>query len=420
MPGLAALSRRSGSETTRAKSAPVRARDGLRGRGAKSLDGATRAFFEPRFGADLGQVRVHDDARAAQLARGVNARAFTVGRDIVFGAGEYAPGTAQGRRLIAHELAHTFQQQRHGLRLQRTCLPSSVCSTPSATLENFVVETESDPINVSKASKRETACNKVPASPSCTSDGHASTASALGALLRSDYPARFGFISGIYVDKDMPASYGAYTKPCASFTPRRPGGMCTFVPATLEAEARQYRTGAALVGGRRRELWRTEALGLLTHESEHARFDAAPLRDPSKACKFADHASNLSELAAHLSEMHVYYRAALARPEKNRYADFDKMFDYWVANGSEDIRGIVQSLRCACTCADANALIAKTAESVAKSQGWNTHEAFLIHSKLRDPRWKLQDGVTPLDWPVTPPIINVADLPTVAATRFRL
>lgn len=71
------------------------------------LDMATRAALEPRFGYDFGRVRVHTDETAAR-SRG--ARAFTQGGDIVFGAGEFAPTTASGRRLLAHELTHVVQQ----------------------------------------------------------------------------------------------------------------------------------------------------------------------------------------------------------------------------------------------------------------------------------------------------------------------
>jgi len=74
------------------------------------LDAGTRAFMEPRFGHDFSQVRVHTDAKAAESAQAVNALAYTVGRDIVFGEGEYALGTGKGRRLMAHELTHTIQQ----------------------------------------------------------------------------------------------------------------------------------------------------------------------------------------------------------------------------------------------------------------------------------------------------------------------
>src|ERR1041385_6120211 len=68
------------------------------------LDATTRAFFEPRFGHDFSRVRVHTDARAAESADAVNALAFTVGPNVVFGAGQHAPTTDSGRRLLAHEL----------------------------------------------------------------------------------------------------------------------------------------------------------------------------------------------------------------------------------------------------------------------------------------------------------------------------
>jgi hypothetical protein len=84
-----------------------------------------RADMEARFGADFSGVRVHDDRDAAASARSLDARAYTFGDHVVFGAGEYAPHTAAGRRLIAHELAHTVQQGRAGAAntVQRTPFP---------------------------------------------------------------------------------------------------------------------------------------------------------------------------------------------------------------------------------------------------------------------------------------------------------
>jgi hypothetical protein len=79
--------------------------------GGTPLDREARAFMEPRFGRDFGHVRVHADGGAARSARAINAVAYTVGSDIVFGAGRYAPHTAEGRRLLAHELTHTIQQR---------------------------------------------------------------------------------------------------------------------------------------------------------------------------------------------------------------------------------------------------------------------------------------------------------------------
>jgi hypothetical protein len=74
------------------------------------LDIGTRSFMEPRFGHDFSNVRVHTDTRAAESARAVNALAYTVGSDVVFRPGQYAPATSEGRKLIAHELAHVVQQ----------------------------------------------------------------------------------------------------------------------------------------------------------------------------------------------------------------------------------------------------------------------------------------------------------------------
>lgn len=77
----------------------------------RPLDASTRDFFATRFGHDFGDVRVHDDPAAAASARGVHALAYTVGHDVVFGTGQYAPGTSAGRRLLAHELTHVIQQR---------------------------------------------------------------------------------------------------------------------------------------------------------------------------------------------------------------------------------------------------------------------------------------------------------------------
>jgi hypothetical protein len=75
----------------------------------RELPPATRKFFEPRFGFDFSRLRIHTDAEAARSARAMNAHAFTIGRDIVFGAGRFAPHTSAGQRLLAHELAHVVQ-----------------------------------------------------------------------------------------------------------------------------------------------------------------------------------------------------------------------------------------------------------------------------------------------------------------------
>jgi len=80
------------------------------GRSGQPLDPAARAYFEPRFRADFSGVRVHMDAQAAESARAVNALAYTAGRDVVFGTGQFQPRTQGGQGLLAHELTHVMQQ----------------------------------------------------------------------------------------------------------------------------------------------------------------------------------------------------------------------------------------------------------------------------------------------------------------------
>ncbi len=84
----------------------------------QSLEPAVRHSMESSFGQDFGHVRLHTDARAAQSAQQVNARAYTVGSDIVFGSGHYQPYTREGQHLLAHELTHTLQQ-RNGVAFDR-------------------------------------------------------------------------------------------------------------------------------------------------------------------------------------------------------------------------------------------------------------------------------------------------------------
>lgn len=78
----------------------------------RALDSSVRKAMEPQFGQDFSAVRIHDDSRGAESARSINARAFTLGRDIVFGSGEYAPQTGSGKKLLAHELTHVVQQKK--------------------------------------------------------------------------------------------------------------------------------------------------------------------------------------------------------------------------------------------------------------------------------------------------------------------
>ena len=103
------IQRFSGQSTGQMDAAPASVDHALASPG-RPLEPALRQDMEQRFGYDFSRVRVHSGAAAEQSAQDVNAHAYTVGHNIVFGAGRFAPGTQEGRRLIAHELAHVIQQ----------------------------------------------------------------------------------------------------------------------------------------------------------------------------------------------------------------------------------------------------------------------------------------------------------------------
>lgn len=92
-----------------------------RGKGTP-LSYPTKSFMESRFGTDFSNVKIHKDNDAQQMSRELKAQAFTVGNDIYFNAGKFAPETAEGKHLLAHELTHTIQQSNpaNPIKIQRT------------------------------------------------------------------------------------------------------------------------------------------------------------------------------------------------------------------------------------------------------------------------------------------------------------
>jgi hypothetical protein len=108
-----ALRRMPGPTGPSAATAPPIVHEVLRSPG-EPMDSGTRADMEARFNHDFGNVRLHSDPKAAESARAVNALAYTVGSDVVLGAGETSPHTDAGQKVLAHELTHVVQQQSGG------------------------------------------------------------------------------------------------------------------------------------------------------------------------------------------------------------------------------------------------------------------------------------------------------------------
>lgn len=125
------LRRKSDSPATQAVAPPI-VHQVLSSSG-RALDKVTRDYFEPRFGYDFSGVRIHADAPAAESARAVSALAYTVGNKIAFAAGQYAPRSSEGRRLLAHELAHVVQQSAASPRISSE---SGIFSDPSGQSRN--------------------------------------------------------------------------------------------------------------------------------------------------------------------------------------------------------------------------------------------------------------------------------------------
>lgn len=104
-------------------------------RGGRPLSNPERAYFEPRFNTDFRSVRVYSGSQASELTHTLQAKAFTVGSDIVFGSGQYTPGTHAGRHLMAHELTHVVQQGGHGYAVQRVVIEAGA-TTSAGTKES--------------------------------------------------------------------------------------------------------------------------------------------------------------------------------------------------------------------------------------------------------------------------------------------
>ncbi len=128
MRGPKAQGRLLGNRQLQAKSLPAGGPEGIEappivgevlGSPGQPLDARTRAFMEPRFGHDFSRVRIHANSQAAEAARSVHAKGFTVGSQIAFGRGEWSPHSSSGQRLLAHELAHVIQQGGQTIRVMR-------------------------------------------------------------------------------------------------------------------------------------------------------------------------------------------------------------------------------------------------------------------------------------------------------------
>jgi hypothetical protein len=381
------------------------------------LDRATREFMEPRFGRDLGPVRIHTDRLAAESAAAVMARAYTVGVDVVFGAGQYAPASPEGRGLLAHELTHVLQQGgasggSAGGRLQRACLSASQCGVR----EGSAVQAG---IDVAKAEAPAREARQ--ARPIVIhSRSHGGPAVEAERLFKARLPRLAPMIHGVFVDEDQDRNVGASVEGCLSWAQRalpkdadlsRFQGAtlpCVFVSKTLEQEAEQFRIGRDRVGDRPRDAWLLDIVGRFTHEATHQRFRERALQNlhpevafPTPAPEDLDcHldfqdgepiglAREVGELAAEISEYPVHRDAS----ERELQAWFNKVL---TATG-ESIPGTIRGIRCNCACDSADGFIRAAFEL--GSATWSDEEKATFHAEMKRGRGKEHGVYWPFDVP---------------------
>jgi hypothetical protein len=403
------------------------------------LDASTRAFMEPRFGHDFRGVRLHTGTTAADSARAVNALAYTVGQNVVFGAAAYEPASAEGRRLLAHELTHTIQQgastgetnkrisrwgyqppgvtQYGSIRVSRVpCTSAAICSPPAAptpsvvgSAEHFQTTEEAREVGPRERRKRMTPARAV-------STGHGGRARQLEIFLNAEQPGRLANIQGIFIDHDLSPDTGAFTPPCADWigfalpagSPPPPGmsgaGGCTYVHGRLNQEALIFNTTTNAINGIPRAVWRAQTLQSLLHETEHPRFETAtsgralPAGVTSATCTRANVVTELSEIASILSEFPPISRAvtAEANPAGPLHTSLNTWFPYKMRTAGENVEGALTKMGCSCSCSEVDAFVADTFTEVTASGGWSAAERTAFNTRARTelpgpgrPRWPL-------------------------------
>ncbi len=372
--------------------------------GGHPLEPAARDFMEPRFGADLGGVRIHTSVAARRSARELNAAAYTLGSDIVFGhAFDFA--TSTDRALLAHELAHVLQSSANTRPvLRRQCLTGAPCTGAIC----------GDPARYDSATSALEAPSRAARGQQAQADpgavtalGHGRRATHLESLAAAN-GIDLSSVHGLFVDLDMAS--GALAQLCRGFVGWVPhysgpsGAECVFVSDQDERGAQAY---LALAPGARPPYahWLMTVLNSIRHEVQHLSYDRATLAAvPGAVCTRSsvlftasgqtyDVNFYLSELSAILAEFPLAFdyvrRHAHAGDYSQLLHDLQREWRDNVFNCDESVRGVLTALRCHCPCADVDAYVRDTFNFTAP--GWSSaaRDVFLdlMHSMFPTVRW---------------------------------
>jgi hypothetical protein len=384
-----------GSAETGTSEAPPIVHDVLHSSG-QPLDAATRAFVEPRFGRDFGDVRVHHDAEAAQSAQAVNARAYTVGRHIVFGAGQYQPGDASGQRLLAHELVHVMQQNAASV--------SSVQRAPCRSAAQCAAPTQGGPGQFAVAAGKEETALQAGPNPCQNKPRHKDPATnlntlVLGAGLGVAIPPE---VHGIFINKCLASTVDGESGNCADFPGGAPTGappdkICIAVREVDEDRAKALLAKPQPLSSADREKQVTFS-ALIQHESQHARFDAAAAAivpaaaDCDVTTPVPDGTTvefQLSEMSADMAEFDIYFKNQKAAPSRTNIFMMQTSEHDIATRGGENILGAIKTMQCACSCSTVDTFTEKVFNDA--SSAWSPEEKTEFQ--------KAMTGFMPSFWP---------------------
>jgi hypothetical protein len=351
--------------------APAIVHDVVRSPGTQ-LDRASQNFFGPRFGRDFSQVRIHDDGRAAESARSVDALAYTVGDHIVLGNGASGQTSESGRELLAHELTHVVQQGGAAPLVQRTpCRTAAQCASAPA----------GDPATFDEKADKDEAARGAALAAAPPGSKEAALEARMGqravhfehVLATHGIPLRpevAAFLVNPHID---PKVSGAETSRCA--TP--PDKFCCQVPAETEDDAATIDIFGPL-SEPQSEL-AAQLIGIGVHEMQHAAFDAVQ-QDPKARTIGAEKDCDLdtkippgstvegllSEVSAETSEFPVFFQNIAGAGNAAQALEVEEQNQAF--NPGESLLGAIQKLQCGCSCGSVDSFVTKTVN--ATTAGW--------------------------------------------------
>jgi hypothetical protein len=359
-----------------------------------------RGFFEPRFGADFSAVRVHDDSKAAASARSVGAEAYAVGSHLVFGAGRFQPGAGEGRKLIAHELAHTVQQDGANPLLRRA--PCGQCAAASAGKPGIKGDPSSFGTDVEKLiEERRKQLDQAPAgSPDAILKARKGERAVHVENILNTHgiplkPELFGF----FVNPYLPGTVvGGVTNKCSEFPIPAPADKyCSEVPTDVEDKAKEVDIVGPLSADQSAALAGIIRIGV--HEMRHATFgnvqeDKAKRTIGPKADCDLDHPIGdgydvgylLSEISAETAEFAPYFQNLANQPNAGSEALLRRERRIAFESKGENIRGAIQKMKCFCSCTTSDKFTSQTVKFTIAS--WPADQTLGI-STGDDPHYSL-------------------------------